>query len=101
GPDPPGPEPMVAVAGLVSRVIEIPPTVKVTEALPTTLPVVFDANVTEHWPAVVPGLAPVLVTTESVAPFPLVRVTVGLVPSGAFTNPSPPPRFRFTVTVNV
>src|SRR5262249_3753448 len=39
GPEPPGPAPMLAVAGSVSRLIEMPPTDSVTAAFPTTLPV--------------------------------------------------------------
>ncbi len=61
GPDPPGPDGIVAVAGFVSRINVTPPTVNVTDALPVTVPFEFDVNVTAHVPALVPGLAHVLV----------------------------------------
>src|SRR5439155_967147 len=103
GPLPPGPAPMLTVAGSVSRVSDTPPTEKVTDALPVTSPTEFDVNVTVHWPPLVPGLAHVspVPLRVWVAPFESVNVTVGFVPSGTFTRPAPLPRSRLTVTVNV
>src|SRR5438552_1527084 len=92
---------MFAVAGSVSRVNVTPPTVSVTDALPTTSPADGEVNVTVHVPLTVPVERQVLVETELAAPFESVSVTVGLVPSETFTKPLPSPAFCLTVTVNV
>src|SRR5947207_1761525 len=101
GPLPPGPLPMDAVAGSVSRLSVTPPTVIVTDALPVTLPADGDVNVTWQRPLTVPVVEHVLVMICTEAPLELVSVTVGLTPSGTLTKPLPLPVLRFTVTVNV
>src|SRR4051794_19447392 len=101
GPDPPGPDGIVAVAGFVSRVNETPPTVNVTAALPVTVPFEFDVKVTEQVPPEVPGLAQVFVLIWLFAPLASLRVTVGLVPFGTLTKLPPVPLFCLTVTVKV
>src|SRR5215831_20655826 len=95
GPEPPGPAPMVAVAGSVSRVNNTPPTVNVTDALPVTLPADGDENVTVQVPFTVPGPAHVSPVPVNVwaAPFESVNTTDGFVPSGTLTNPAPSPPF--------
>src|SRR5438876_1230004 len=52
-------------------------------------------------PLLVPGLAQVLVLMLKAAPLELVSVTLGLVPLGTLTKPSPSPAFCLAVTVNV
>ena len=91
----------MAVAGLVSRVSATPPTVTDNVALPVTVPVLGDVNVTEQVPLVVPVEAHVLVTMLNAEPPELVNVTVGLVPFGTLTKPAPSPAFCLAVTVNV
>ena len=59
---------MASHLNVVELVIVIPPTARVTAALPTTLPVAVDENVTLHWPATVPVAEQVLVMTELLAP---------------------------------
>src|SRR5436190_21404097 len=89
GPVPPGPEGMVAVAGLVSRVNDTPPTVNVTDAFAVTVPESGDVNVTVHVPPLVPGLAHVSRVTLLSAPLASVNVTVTTVLFGALTKPPP------------
>src|SRR6266508_599488 len=93
--------PLFGATPFVSRVIVTPRTANVAEAWPVTVPGVRDVNVTVQAPDTVPGDAQVSTTSAMVAPPLGVRVTVADVPSGAFTNPAPSPRFWRTFTVNV
>src|SRR5689334_679025 len=93
GPEPPGPD-VAGLFGSVSRLTDTPPMVRLTEALPVTLPADGEVNVTVHRPLTVPVVVHVLALIWKAAPLLLVRVTVGLVPSGTFTKPLPAPVLR-------
>src|SRR5262245_30467082 len=101
GPEPPGPEPTLAVAGSVSRVNDTPPTTTVTDAFPVTWPADGDVNVIVHCPDRKRVVKGEIVELPKAAPLLIVRVTTGWVPFGTFTNPALSPAFCFAVIVNV
>src|SRR5690348_10279565 len=68
GPEPPGPEPIDAVAGSVSRVSATPPTVRLVDAFAVVFPAVGLEMTIVHWPF------------ASVVPVPLLPLAAPQVP---------------------
>src|ERR1051326_4393137 len=108
GPEPPGPEPMFAVAGLVSRVSETPPTVRDADAFAVVLPPSELVITSVHSPfasvvpvPAVPLAAPHVPPTRcEFAPLEFAIDVVTVTPA-AGCRPLPSPASALTLTVNV